>query len=672
MPVRLIAAAIALFLAGCALADGAGENAQRRQAQDAAAPSGRSPIADVPLELRNGARVAAPSGWSIRREAAGFILAAPEGDSYVAILDGGGIGADAAVQTALGAYRPELALAAQGAARPQREGWDETRQYVIDAPAGGAHALRILALRKGQNWTVLIRDVSEIVAGRRDAQLEVIYNSLLPAGYARESFAGRTAQPLDETRIAALVEMIELARREYDIPGVALGLIQDGEIVFEGGFGVRELGAAESVDARTLFNIASNGKALTTLMLARLVDEGRFSWDTPVRQVWPEFQLGNRETTEQVLVRHLVCACTGLPRQDYEWLFEGDATYSTPASVMELLSRAEPTSAFGDTYQYSNLLAAAAGYFGGHALYPRRELGRAYDAAMQRLVFEPLGMSDTTADFGRAMAANHASGHGLDVDGRISVASQGFNYASISTRPSGNHWSNVSDMLRYVRMELARGVLPEGRRLISEANLLARYEPQVTEGLNEYYGMGLKVDRQWGVEVIHHGGSAAGYRSDMIWLPEHGVGAVILINSDTGSVLRAAFRRRLLELLFDGRETAIDMLTSYAPRLRAGAAEQRQSLGVPADADALAGLASRYRSAELGALEVRREDGRTFFDFGGWASEVASRRDGDSTTIFITISPSHDGLEFRSGEADGSRRLHLSDGERDYVFVEAP
>jgi CubicO group peptidase (beta-lactamase class C family) len=671
MSARLILFATSLILGGCALAGGADTNVERGRQHRSAVQSERPAIADTPLELRNGARVAAPGGWSIRTEEAGYVLAAPEGDSFIAILDGGESGPDEAARRALSIYRPGSALTAQGVSRPQREGWDETLQFVIDAPAGGARGLRILALRKGQNWTVLIGDVSEIVAARRDGQLEVIYNSLLPAGYMRESFAGRTAQRLDEARIAALIDMIELARREYDIPGVALGLIQDGDIVFQGGVGVRELGGTATVDARTLFNIASNGKALTTLMLARLVDEGRFSWETPVSEAWPQFRLGDRATTERVLVRHLICACTGLPRQDYEWLFEGEATYSTPAAIMQLLSQAEPTSGFGDTYQYSNLLAAAAGYFGGHALYPRRELGGAYDAAMQRHVFDPLGMNDTTADFARAMAGNHASGHGLDVDGRIAVSSQGFNHASVSTRPSGNHWSNVSDMLAYVRMELARGVLPDGGTFISQANLIARYEPQVTEGLNEYYGMGLKIDRQWGVEVIHHGGSAAGYRSDMIWLPEHGVGAVILINSDTGSILRAAFRRRLLELLFDGRETAVDMLTSYAPRLRASGAEQRAALNVPADAPAIAALASRYESAELGALDVRRDAGRAIFDFGGWASEVASRSEGEST-VFVTISPSHDGFEFRPGEADGLRRLHLSDGERDYVFVETP
>lgn len=612
----------------------------------------------------------APKGWSIRTAGAAFIVSAPEGDSHILIADGGIAGADAAVAAAWTLYRPGAAMAGNGAQRPAREGWDETLVYRYANAADATRDVVALALRKGERWTVVIRDISEAVAERRDAQLEVIFNSLLPRGYERESFAGRTAHRLDSARIAQLTRLIETARQEYDIPGIALGLIEDGKVVFQGGFGVREAGRSEPVDADTLFNIASNGKAMTTLMLAKLIEAGRFGWDTPVAAVWPEFRLGDAETTRRVRVRQLICACTGMPRQDYEWLFEGENL--TAASIMQLLSTAQPTSGFGDTYQYSNLMAAAGGFLGGHILYPERELGAAYDAAMQRLVFDPLGMTATTADFGRALKQNHAAGHDLDVEGKVRVASQGLNLAAISTRPSGNHWSNVRDMLRYVRMELAGGRLANGRRYIREELLLARREPQVTGGLNEFYGMGLKIDRQWGVPVIHHGGSTAGYRSDMIWLPDHGVGAVILINSDAGSLLRAAFRRRLLEVLFDGEPKAVEDLTSYAPRLRASVAEDRALLAVPADPAAVARLAPRYRSAELGMLDVRQKNGATWFDFGGWSSEMATLRDQDGAATFITISPGEDGYAFTVADQGGKRRLIIRDAQHEYVFTAEP
>jgi len=663
--------AAAIFLTGCAHEQQAiVASADAGQPASVSSSVSATAEADTSQVLPNGTRFVTPKGWSIRSDSGGIILGAPERDSYIAIVDGGTGDADAALVAAWAIYRPGFSATARRADRPAREGWEQTILYQYESPADESREASALALRKGERWTIVIRDISEAVAERRDAQLEVIFSSLLPKGYERETFAGQPAHRLDAARIAQLTGLIEIAREEYDIPGVALGLIQDGEVVFGGGFGVRELGRPDPVDADTLFNIASNGKALTTLMLAKLVEAGHFDWGTPVASAWPEFRLGNAETTRRVRVSQLICACTGMPRQDYEWLFEGDGEYATAASIMRLLSTAQPTSAFGDTYQYSNLMAAAAGFFGGHVLYPRRELGAAYDAAMQELVFDPLGMNATTADFRRALAGNHAAGHGLDVDGDVRVAIQGLNYAAISTRPSGNHWSNVRDMLRYVRMELDGGRLSNGRRYIREDMLLARRRPQVTEGLNEYYGMGLKIDRQWGVPVIHHGGSTAGYRSDMIWLPDHGVGAVILINSDTGSLLRSAFRRRLLEVLFDGQPIAAENLRSQAARARAAIAEQRPQLIVPADPKAAAKLAPRYRSAELGRLEVRHEGSAIGFDFGGWGSEVATRRDQEGRITFVTISPGEDGYEFAVADQDGERRLVIRDGQHEYVFAE--
>lgn len=645
----------------------AGENAAPRPF---AAEAARLPpaAADTARALRNGARFVAPGRWSIRTAPGAVILNPPEAGSQITIADGGSGTAEAAVAAAWQVHRPGSHAMATGLPRPPREGWDQTTLYRYDNPAGEQRQLFALALRKGTSWTVVINDLALAVSERRDGQLEVIFNSLRPAGYQRETFAGRKARPLDEERIAALRELIETGRREYDIPGVALGLIQNGKIVFAGGFGVRKLGRPDPVDENTLFNIASNGKALTTLMLAKLVEAGRFSWTTPVVQIWPEFRLGDPAINRQVQVGQLICACTGMPQQDFEWVFERERF--TAASIMQLLSTARPTSDFGDTYQYSNLMAAAAGFLGGHVLHPQDELAVAYDRAMQQLVFDPLGMAATTADFPAAIGGNHAAGHARDVRGTMRPADMSIDRMAISTRPSGNHWSSVRDMLRYVQMELAGGRLPDGTRFISRQLLKDRQTPQVTEGLNEFYGMGLKIDRQWGVPVIHHGGTASGYRTDMIWLPDHGVGAVILINSDTGAELRAAFRRRLLELLFDGKPIAAETMASQALRAKAADVKERAALAAPADSVLVAGLAPRYRSDELGQLTVLHDGAATLFDFGGWRSEVATTRDGADQTSFVTISPGTAGIRFTTANEPGRRRLRVQDADREYLFVE--
>jgi len=166
---------------------------------------------------------------------------------------------------------------------------------------------------------------------------------------------------------------------------------------------------------------------------------------------------------------------------------------------MKTLATIKPTSEFGALFQYSNLLAAAGGFVGGHVAYPSMELGAAYDEAMLTRVFRPLGMAATTFDFARALASNHATAHAPDVDGSPALAVMDINYAVIPVRPAGGAWSSVRDMLKYVQMELDEGKLPDGTRYISTDALLARRKPQVSIGQDVTYGMGLMVDTKYGI-----------------------------------------------------------------------------------------------------------------------------------------------------------------------------
>src|SRR5262249_10910431 len=186
------------------------------------------------------------------------------------------------------------------------------------------------------------------------------------------SFAGKTANKLDDARIATLGKLVEDGQKALDVPGVGLGIVQDGKVVFAGGFGVKALGKPGKPTADTLFMIASNTKAMTTLLLANLVDAKKLAWATPVTTLFPSFKLGSAETTSRVLVKHLICACTGMPRQDLEWLFQFGGL--TPKGALAQLGTMEPTSKFGELFQYSNPMAAAAGYVGGYLLYPKLEL----------------------------------------------------------------------------------------------------------------------------------------------------------------------------------------------------------------------------------------------------------------------------------------------------------
>ncbi len=625
--------------------------------------------ADTPRTTVDGATFIAPAGWSVAVRGSATILTPPESDSHIALVDVHAPDADGAVAAAWTAYRADAKWPLKVVTPlADQDGWQNRRTYTYETSPNDRRNVSATVRRHGDVWTVSIYDLSEPTGEKRLAQVALIFSRLLPKGYTRETFAGKRANALDDARIAKISEFIERGREQLGVPGVALGLVQDGKVVFAGGFGVRELGKPEKVDGDTLFMIASNTKAMTTLLLAKLVDEARLSWDTPVTRVLPSFKLGDAETTRQVQIRHLICACTGLPRQDFEWLMEfKDAT---PESALRVLGTVQPTSKFGEMFQYSNGLAAAGGYVGGHTAYPDLELGAAYDTAMTERVFGPLGMSSTTFDFNRALAGNHAAPHSQDIDDKPAAAVMDVNYAIVPVRPAGGAWSSVRDVLRYVSMELARGILPDGTRYINEQPLLIRRAPQVPIGRDETYGMGLQVDSTWGIPVVHHGGSMIGYKTDMIFLPDHNVGAVILTNSDTGGIMLGPFRRKLLEVLFDGEPQADARLAAAAQSMHAQIGAERPKLTVPAAPDAARALAHGYHNAALGDIDVTVEtDADTWFDFGEWKSKVASRKNQDGSISFVTITPGMDGLEFVVGGSGDARTLMFRDAQHEYMFT---
>ena len=621
---------------------------------------------DVAARTPAGHNFIVPRGWTLTRRAGATILEAPETGSWVALVEVDADDAASAVAEAWKAYRggvaPDLMMSVPAA---NKTGWRVVRNHVYRAAP--ARQLTARAMRHGARWAVRIDDLANAVSGKRSADLALIRDEFLPAGYARESFSGRKARKLGTSDIAALRNFIDDSRKRLDVPGIAVGIVQDGEIVLAEGFGVRERGKPAKVDADTLYLIASSTKPLTTLLLAKLVDEGKLDWETPVAARLPQFRLGEPAMTRRVLVKHLLCACTGLPYRNLDWEF---APAGARADItFDILARMRPTTPFGTTYQYSNPIAAAGGYVGGHVAYPAMELGAAYDAAMASRVFRPLGMRRTTFDFARARRGNHARAYGVTPLGALAPVDAARERQMHAIRPAGGAWSNVNDLLAWVRMELDGGRLDNGQRYISEAALKARWAPQVPTGRHSAYGMGLETSRSTGTPVMFHGGRFYGHRGDTIWLPDHGVGAVILMNASTGNVLMEALPRKLLELLFDGEPEADSMVAAAVAAEREQRAVLRRSLRFPADARHAGALAPRYRNRFLGELRVAKSGAQTVFDFGAWRAPVASRESAGGAVDFVVVTPSAPPA-FAVGRSGPRRTLTIRDAQNDYVFAE--
>lgn len=299
------------------------------------------------------------------------------------VLDEKAPDAATAVSQAWTTYKPGFARPLRESVNePDHDGWTGLKAFVYETSPNEKAFVSASAKRAGDNWTVVLLDGSEATVEKRNAQLWLIEGSLRPKDYQRESFAGRTPLALTSERIEQLRGLVETSMKKLDVPGAGFALIDHGKVVYKGGIGVKQLGKPDLVDANTLFMAASNTKGMTTLLLAKLVDEKKLDWNETVTKVYPDFKLADDAVTKQIEIKNLICARTGMPRHDFEWLFEYKKL--TPESTFTLLSGMKPTSKFGEVFQYSNLMASAAGYIGAHVYDPAGEAGKAYDRAMEK------------------------------------------------------------------------------------------------------------------------------------------------------------------------------------------------------------------------------------------------------------------------------------------------
>ena len=457
-------------------------------------------------------------------------------------------------------------------------------------------------------------------------------------------------------------------------------------MVYAEGFGVRELGNDAPVTPETLMMIGSTGKTMTTMMMATVVDDGLMSWDTPVREVLPQFSVADPELSEQITIRNLVCACTGVPRRDLQLIFNADEL--SAEDIVESLQEFEFFTEFGEAFQYSNQLVATGGYAAAAAT--GAAWGSLYEVYVDELdarIFAPIGMENTTLSFDEVIAdENYALPHTIGVEVPYELAPLSMERVVVPVAPAGAHWSNVLDMARYLLTELGEGVAPDGTRVVSSENLAETWEPQVPVDANASYGLGWFVDEYKGQRVIHHGGNTFGFTSDLAFLPDAGIGITILTNGRASDALNQAVRFRLLELLFE-QPMEYDAQADFLNQTVRGIVAEPVAEAMPVDAEAVEPFLGRYENEELGELEMVWADEKLFFDVGefsmevralpaqeetpeGNAAEATATPSDASATDYVIYGPPMTGIPLRleMGE-DGQPLVIFGMGVDEYTFT---
>ncbi|WP_133646540.1 serine hydrolase [Paraburkholderia flava] len=322
--------------------------------------------------------------------------------------------------------------------------------------------------------------------------------------------------------------LVREVMEEWQVPGLALAITQDGEEDQVRAYGLRDVEAGLPVTGDTQFILCSVTKSFTALGLAMLVDEGRLDWHRPVRDYLPEFRLHDAIATERVTIIDLLSHHTGLPRHDWIWM----PADTSRAEMLAALRYLEPSKDIRTAYQYCNLGYVAAG------AVAERISGQTWEDFTRERIMTPLGMvnigfSDTelerASDSARPYILHDQEKAGEFVRMRARLW-------PIADTPAGGINVAASDMARYMRLYLADGKI-DGTPLVSSARLKALYQPRVYTGKSHFaeigeshYGLGLSTHHYRGERVISHSGGWIGWSTLMSLVPERRFGVTVLIN----------------------------------------------------------------------------------------------------------------------------------------------
>ena len=429
------------------------------------------------------------------------------------------------------------------------------------------------------------------------------------------------AAPLpDAARLARFDAFVAAVQKQFDVPGVAVAIVKDGQVVLERGYGVRKLGEPAKVDEHTMFAIASNTKAFTAAALNMLQDEGKLKTTDRVIDHLPWFRMSDPYVTREMRIRDLLAHRSGLSLGAGDLLYWPTTTYST-REVAERLKDVPLTGGFREQYAYDNIL------FGVAQLVVEEASGMPFKQFLDSRIFQPLGMAETRYNSddlkrGDNVATGHAKFDFKDLR-PVGVTS----WRNVSG--AGGLYSSVHDLSKWMRLQLAGGVISgsgeSAKRLFSEQrqremwtvltpipvgkSSIPGLAPMAPNFMG--YGQGWNLSDYAGERLVWHTGGWPGQVSRLTLVPGEKLGVVVLTSGEVGQAFHAITYEALDMML--GR-SGNDWLQAYAEsfaRAQGNADEDWKKHVAARDAAskpslALAKYAGTYRDPWYGDVLVRQ------------------------------------------------------------------
>jgi len=427
------------------------------------------------------------------------------------------------------------------------------------------------------------------------------------------------------------------------VPGVAVAVVYNDQVVFLRGYGIRKVGQPAQVDPDTVFEIASFSKPITSTILASLVGERKVSWDDRIVDLDPGFQLSSSETTRQITIRDFLSHRSGLATESGDLL--EDLGYSRPDILYRMRYLPLPGQ-FRKTYAYSNF-----GYTTG-AIAAAIKIGKSWETIAEEQLYSLLGMTSTSSRYSdyedRAnKAALHIFINGEPVNRFVRDAD--------AEAPAGGVSSSARDLAEWVRLQLNNGKW-NGKQVVDANALAETHKPQVCRNPadparpnerpgGQYYGLGWNVETnaQGHTQIGHSGAFFLGAATAVYLVPDEHLGVLALSNS-TPVGLPESICLYFLDLVHDGKPQReyLPLLAKFFSQMIAETQDASPNYAAlappktPAPAKPLSAYVGQYANEYFGTLEVSVEDNRLVLRLPprGSYHELA-QWDGDTFTYYF-------------------------------------
>jgi len=346
------------------------------------------------------------------------------------------------------------------------------------------------------------------------------------------------AQTVRQSDVDAFDKYAEAARQQWNVPGMSIAIVKDGKVVLSKGYGVRELGKSDAVNAETLFGAMSTTKAMTAVAMGMLVDEGKVSWDDKVIKHLPGFRVADPYVTNELKIRDLFTHNAGLGNADFLWAWTPELSSDEIAWRMQYAPQAY---SFRGGYTYQNIMYLVAGKV------IERVSRMSWEKFMIERIFGPLGMRSSFPTLAMSRYENRSKAH-FEIEKKVEVIPE---MSVDSAAAAGAVWSTSDDIAKWMIFNLGATTV-NGKELLKPATLAEILKPQAIIPTGQFYpttrltkphwttyGLGWFQQDYRGEMVNMHTGSLSGRTAIVGLIPDKKFGIYIFGNIDHAEVRHA-------------------------------------------------------------------------------------------------------------------------------------